>query len=193
MPHQFSIALLGGFGTLRDGVPIEMPPGCQRVVALAAVARGTVDRDWMCATLWPGVPMGSANARLRAMLWRLRCCGAEDILESDAHSISVGRDVLVDWSRAIQLSLQVLSDLLCTNPPDPEQVSELRPLLDAGDLLEGWPDDWSVRERQRYRALRDFTRDRLSSRSPVHAIADDTADDRRFPPLAEWTLTQTVY
>jgi len=163
MAPRFSITLLGGFGARRDGTLIELPPGCQRLIALVALSRGTVDRDWVCTRLSPDVPVGRAIARLRSMLWRLRCYGAEDMLATDPRTFTIAPGVNVDWWRAVDLSFEVLSDLALTGAPDPALLDELAPFLRAGELLDGWSDEWAVYESCRYHAVRSFTLDRLAT------------------------------
>ena len=44
MSEQFAITLLGGFEVYRDNQPLDLPPSCRRVVALAALKRRPVPR-----------------------------------------------------------------------------------------------------------------------------------------------------
>ena len=53
MSEQFAINLLGRFGVYRDDQPLDLPPSCRRLVALAALKRRAVPRTWMCRVLWP--------------------------------------------------------------------------------------------------------------------------------------------
>lgn len=179
MSHRFSITLLGGFRARRDDTLIELPPGCQRLSALLALSRGPVDRDCLCARLWPEVPAGSAIARVRSTLWRLRCYGVEDMLATDPRTFAIAPGVDVDWWRAVDLSFQVVSDLALTGTTDPVLLDELVPLLRAGELLDGWSDEWAVRESGRYHAVHSYTLDRLatwSSDSTIHRAASHLVD-----------------
>ena len=162
MSPRFSITLLGGFGARRGDTPVELPPGCQRVVAFLALARRPVDRDRVCTRLWPGVPPTNAIARLRSTLWRLRCCGAEGMLETDPRTFAIASGVHVDWWRAVDISSRILSTLTWTGAPDPMLLADLIPLLEAGDLLDGWSDAWAAPERCRYHAVRSLTLNRLA-------------------------------
>ncbi|MCW2655140.1 MAG: hypothetical protein JWR32_6116 [Mycobacterium sp.] len=176
MSPRFSIALLGGFSARRDGNLFELPPGCQRVVALLALARRPVDREWVCERLWQGVPRGCATARLRSTLWRLRCYGAEHVLVTDPRTLAIAPGVCVDWWRAGDLSAQVFSDWAWTAPPDPVLVAELVPLLQAGELLDGWSDGWAVRDRSRYQVVRSLALDWLARWSPDLANHNDASE-----------------
>ena len=46
MSEQFTITMLGGFEVYRDGQLLDLPPSCQRLVALAALKRRAVPRSW---------------------------------------------------------------------------------------------------------------------------------------------------
>ncbi len=83
MSEQFAITLLGGFEVYRDNQLLDLPPSCQRLVALAALKRRAVPRGWMCRTLWPTTRPDRATARLRTTLWRLRPLGAEALLDRE--------------------------------------------------------------------------------------------------------------
>ena len=176
MSPRFAITLLGGFGARRDDILIDLPPGCQRVVALVALARRPVDREWVCTTLWPAVPMGSAIARLRSALWRLRCYGAEDMLATGRRTLAIAPGVDVDWWRVADLSSQVFSDFVCTGPPDPVLSAEFVAFLHAGELLDGWSDEWAVGDRGPYHAMRWLTLARLASRSPDTGDRSDASE-----------------
>jgi hypothetical protein len=64
----------------------------------------------------------------------------------------------VDFYNAMDRIEQLLDN---DEPVDPQFVSELLPLLRAGELLDGWSEPWATAERQRYRALRKEARDTL--------------------------------
>ena len=82
MSEQFTVTMLGGFEVSRDGLLLDLPPSCQRLVALAALKRRAVPRSWLCRTLWPTTRPDRATARLRTTLWRLRPMGAGPLLRS---------------------------------------------------------------------------------------------------------------
>jgi two-component SAPR family response regulator len=151
MPGRFSVHLIGGFRVRRDDAPVDLPPSCQRVIALAALAGRPVHRASACAQLWPGIPVSSSSARLRTTLWRLRPFGAEGLVSIDAQTISLAYDVHVDWRRAVELCEM----LLTSNAPAAPVVDELSPILAAGALLDGWTEQWHAGERTRYQGLRE--------------------------------------
>jgi hypothetical protein len=131
MSEQFAITLLGGFLVYRDDQLLDLPPSCQRVVALAALKRRAVPRGWMCRTLWPTTRLDRATARLRTTLWRLRPLGAEALLTVSPQWIGVGPDVWVDWYDAVDLCGLLLGH---AEPVDADRniTAVLLPLLRAG-------------------------------------------------------------
>ena len=153
MSEQFTVKMLGGFDVHRDGLPLELPPSCQRLVALAALKRRAVPRSWLCRTLWPTTRPDRATARLRTTLWRLRPMGASALLSVAPQSIALAPDVSVDWHNSVDLIGQLLGHSAPADPDD-DLAAELLPLLREGALLDGWTDDWNVYARETYRDLR---------------------------------------
>ena len=153
MSEQFTVTMLGGFAVYRDGQLLDLPPSCQRLVALAALKRRAVPRSWTCRTLWPTTRPDRAAARLRTTLWRLRPMGADGLVAVTPQSIAIGPDVSVDWYEAVDLIGALLGH---SEPPEPDQdlTAELLPLLREGALLDGWTDDWNTYARETYRELR---------------------------------------
>lgn len=153
MSEQFTVTMLGGFEVHRDGLLLDLPPSCQRLVALAALKRRAVPRSWLCRTLWPTTRPDRATARLRTTLWRLRPMGAEALLSVTARSIAIAPDVSVDWYESVDLISELLGH---SEPagPDRDVAAELLPLLREGALLDGWTEDWNAYARDTYRELR---------------------------------------
>ena len=168
MSEQFSLNLLGQFAVHRGDEPVELPPACQRLIALVAIKRRPVHRLWVCAMLWPHAQTRRAIASLRSTMWRLRPVGADPLLNVDPQYIALAPDVTVDWHDAVD---QI--DFLLNNeePVDPQFVADLLPLLRAGELLDGWSEPWATAERQRYRAMRKAARDALGRR-PEKQVAN---------------------
>jgi DNA-binding SARP family transcriptional activator len=157
---QFSLDLLGGFAVRRGDRAVELPPACQRLVALLALKRRPVHRLWVCAMLWPHRPTHRATASLRSAMWRLRPVGAEPLLVVDPQYVALSSDVAVDWHVAAD-GIALLLDHGEPTGADPQLLAELLPLLRAGDLLGGWAEKWVVRERVRYRTMRTAALDAL--------------------------------
>lgn len=153
MSEQFSLNLLGRFAVHRGDDLVELPPACQRLIALTALKRRPVHRLWVCAVLWPHAPTRRAVASLRSAMWRLRPIGADPLLEVDPQYIALSPDVSVDWHDATDL----IERLLAHDEPtgaDPLLVADLIPLLRSGDLLDRWAERWLTDERDRYHAMR---------------------------------------
>jgi DNA-binding SARP family transcriptional activator len=151
--EQFSLNLLGSFAVYRGDRRVELPPACQRLIALIALKRRPVHRLWVCAVLWPHAPARRAVASLRSALWRLRPVGTDPLLVVDPQYLALAPDVSVDWHDATELIERLLDD---DEPAgaDPLLVADLLPLLRAGDLLDRWVERWLSDERDRYHSMR---------------------------------------
>jgi DNA-binding SARP family transcriptional activator len=145
--RQFSLNLLGEFVVYRDMEQLALPPSCRRLVALAALKRRPLHRNWVCETLWPGSPPDRAVASLRSALWRLRPMGADALLVVQPQHVAVAPHVWVDWHEVSRLADRSAAR-------DGGADSALKALLDTGDLLEGWTDSWCAAEREHVRELR---------------------------------------
>jgi DNA-binding SARP family transcriptional activator len=153
MSEQFTLSLLGGFAVYCGDRPVDLPPACQRLVALIALKRRPVHRLWVCAMLWPHAPTRRAVASLRSAMWRLRPLGVDPLLVTDPQYVALAPDVSVDWHDATDL----IDRLLGPDEPagaDPLLVADLLPLLKAGELLDKWVEQWLSDERNRYHAKR---------------------------------------
>jgi DNA-binding SARP family transcriptional activator len=146
---HYSLRLLGRFAVHHGNRLVELPPGCRRLVALAALKRKPVHRLWVCATLWPRAQTDKAMGSLRSTMWRLRPVGAKPLLVADPQYIRLTPDVSVDWYDAVDLIERLLDGAI-----DAQLVSELLPLLRAGELLDRWPERWVTRDRDRYHEMR---------------------------------------
>lgn len=153
MTEQFSLNLLGKFAVHQGDRPVELPPACQRLVALVALKRRPVHRLWVCAMLWPHAPTRRAVASLRSAMWRLRPIGADSLLVVDPQYVALAPEVSVDWHDAVDLIERLLDDAQPAGA-DPTLVADLLPLLRAGDLLDRWTEQWLSDERDRYHERR---------------------------------------
>jgi two-component SAPR family response regulator len=160
--EEFAVNLLGQFAVHRGDRPVELPPACQRLIALVTLKRRPVHRLWVCAMLWPHAQTRRAVASLRSTMWRLRPVGADPLLAIDPQYIELAPNVSVDWHHAVDHIGHLFDDGEPAPVIDPQFVTDLLPLLRAGELLDGWAEPWAASERQRYRALRKAARDQLS-------------------------------
>jgi hypothetical protein len=177
MSDEFSLGLLGQFTVYRGDRPVDLPPACQRLIALLALKRRPVHRLWVCAMLWPHAQTRRAVASLRSAMWRLRPVGADPLLEVDPQYIALASSVSVDWHYAVDRIARLLDD---GGPAavDPAFVAELLPLLRAGELLDGWTEPWAAAERQRYRAMRNAAREALG-RGPEKQVGNYSCGQMR--------------
>lgn len=152
MSEQFRLTMLGGFEVHRDDQPLDLPPSCQRLVALAALKRRAMPKSWLCRTLWPTTRPDRAAARMRTTLWRLRPLGAAGLLSVTPQTIALAPDISVDWFDAVDLMGQLLGH--CEPMPGRDVGADLLPLLQDGGLLDGWTDAWNAYARETYRDLR---------------------------------------
>lgn len=146
---QYSLHLLGGFAVQTADRTVDLPPACQRLVALLALKRRPMHRLWVCATLWPHTQTRKAVASLRSAVWRLRPVGAGTLVAQDCQYVALADDVSVDWHHAVDLIERLRGGAV-----ESQLVAELLPLLRAGELLDKWPEQWVLPERSRYHAMR---------------------------------------
>lgn len=127
------LRLLDGFDLRRDGQPLPLRRGSERLLAFLALAGTPVERATVAYRLWPDKPEPRAVANLRSALWRIRAL-AGDLVEVTNHRLRLHPAVWVD-----------ARDGLAERPER---------LALEGELLPDWYDDWLLTERQRLRQVR---------------------------------------
>jgi DNA-binding SARP family transcriptional activator len=162
--EQFTVQLLGEFAVRQDGRSIDLPPACQRLVALLALKRRPVHRLWACATLWPHVPTRRAVASLRSAMWRLRPAGADPLLSTDPQYIRLAPEVTVDWHQSVDGIERLLGGEI-----EPATVADVLAHLRSGELLDRWTEPWVSRDRSAYHELRMTTFEALGHGADKHA------------------------
>jgi DNA-binding SARP family transcriptional activator len=145
--------LLDGFRLLRAGVPVLVPRGLQRVIALVALRPGAT-RTHLAGLLWPETPEDRALPSLRTALWRLRR-HAHCPIVTVGDTISLDPTVYVDVDDLVRTAARV------RDGGDPRGADRI---LTTGrhDLLPGWYDDWVLLERERLRQLRLHTLEEMA-------------------------------
>ena len=143
------LVLMDGF-TLRSGGAVRrLSASAQRLVALVALRGRAISRQRAAFTLWPDASEARAYGSLRTALFRLRAvCPGGSVLECRSEfelSASVG----VDVRRAYELAARLESARTLNGG-----TKELELLLDGGELLPDWYDDWVLLERERFHELR---------------------------------------
>jgi DNA-binding SARP family transcriptional activator len=141
---------------------------------------GTPGRAFLAGTLWPDHTEAHAHDSLRALLFRVRRnCDLAGALVISESSIQLSPAVHVDVVALARLA----KEGGWTEPPGEFD------LLNCGDLLPGWYDEWVDAERERLRQLRLHALERLAERRRQqgrHAEALDAALAAvRIEPLRE--------
>ncbi|MFE5770351.1 BTAD domain-containing putative transcriptional regulator [Streptomyces sp. NPDC056485] len=154
----------------------------QRLLAFIGLRR-RVQRCVVAQTLWPDATDARARGSLRTTLWKLPC-GAQELLRCTPESLALTDDVVVDVRVLAKASLDVVRGY---GPPRVDPV--LMGLLEKGDLLPDWDEDWVVLEREWLRRLRLHALDTLSdrlARQGLPALALEAAlASIRIDPLRE--------
>lgn len=142
-----TVGLLQGFRLEGDDGNFELPLGIQRLVAFLAVHDRPLLRLFVAGNLWIDSSEEHANANLRTALWRLHRLGFRLVDATRSHlALAPGVDVdLHDLSRRAR---QVLRHEAA---PTRENLDAI---LNGGDLLPDWYDDWILVEREQFRQLR---------------------------------------
>lgn len=174
------LLLLDGFTLLHDGVPVVVPRGLQRIIALIGLRPGAT-RAHLAGLLWPDTPEERAMSSLRTALWRLRQEGSCPVL-------TVGDTVRLDPAVRLDIDDLVRSAERVRDGGDPRWAAQTR-TIGRHDLLPGWYDEWVLLERERLRQLRlhmleDIARSHL--RAGQHGEALQAAIEAvRAEPLRE--------
>ncbi len=142
-----TLGLLQGFRLEHDGGNPELPLGIQRLVAFLAVHNRSLLRLYVAGNLWIDSSEEHANANLRTALWRLHRLDFRLVDASRSH-LSLAPGVVVDFHDLSGRARQVLRHEAA---PTRENVDAI---LNGGDLLPDWYDDWVVVEREQFRQLR---------------------------------------
>jgi len=140
------LALLGGWRLTCSGRRLQVPYNTQRVLAMLALL-GPRPRSLVAGTLWPEQSDSRANGSLRSTLWRLDRATRE-LLDVDDRSIALRCCVSVDVAEFVSVARSVV------NHEQEPNSRQLAVLVDSGDLLPGWYDEWVLVERDRLRQLR---------------------------------------
>jgi len=152
-----ALRMLNGFVLRRDGVEVLVTAGCQRLVALLAV-NGPTGRAVAAGTLWPDVPDERASGNLRTSLWRLNQQWP-GLVQTDEQSLSLTRQIALDTVE-LTTRARAVADLSAGLEPAETYCG----LIDAGELLPGWYEDWVILARERLRLLRLHALELLSAR-----------------------------
>jgi DNA-binding SARP family transcriptional activator len=145
--RQVAIMLTAGFQVTIAGRPIGLPHSVERVLAFLALSDRPVNRTRIAGILWIDATDSQASSNLRTALWRLHRSESE-VVVTEADRVALAPDVWVDYGRLVDLA----HDLI--DRSDIDNLNHVTELINAGDLLPDWDDEWVVADRERLRLLR---------------------------------------
>jgi DNA-binding SARP family transcriptional activator len=146
---EYHLELLGAW-LLRSGdreIPVQR--GGQKLLVLLAL-RGRMPRLQAAAALHPEVPDHMALTRLRTAVARIKRQAPGLLLVVDG-SLQLGARVEVDLHQVMSTARGLTRAHLTIDGPEDVDVFCL---IDCGELLPGWYDDWLLFERERLSQLR---------------------------------------
>jgi DNA-binding SARP family transcriptional activator len=142
-----TLGLLQGFRLEHGGGKPELPLGIQRLVAFLAVHNRPLVRLYVAGNLWIDSSEEHANANLRTALWRLHRLGFPLVDATRSH-LSLAPGVVVDLHDLSRRAREVLRHEAAPTRANVDAI------LNGGDLLPDWYDEWVVVEREQFRQLR---------------------------------------
>ena len=175
------LVLMNGFSLRSGGAVQRLSASAQRLVALVALHGRSVSRQRAAFTLWPDSSEAHAYGSLRTALFRLHAvCPGGSLLETRGE-FQLSATVGVDIRRAYELAARLESAGSLNG-----ETKELERLLDCGDLLPDWYDEWVLVERERFhevrlRALEKLCESHLTSGDVTSAIGCASAAVRADP------------
>ncbi|MEU9152860.1 BTAD domain-containing putative transcriptional regulator [Streptomyces sp. NPDC048417] len=165
------LRLFGAFRLEGANGLIAVPASAQRLLAYLGLYR-RAPRSVVAGTLWPDVAEEHALGSLRTVLWRLRRM-RQPAVRSDGDSLCLADSVSVDVDDFTRAALRLAGSLQVPDEAPPPLV-----LLEGGELLPGWDEEWIPPERERLRQLRLHALESLSVRLTVsgrYALALEAA------------------
>jgi DNA-binding SARP family transcriptional activator len=143
-----ALQLTGAFELRVCGRAVAVPHSVERVAAFLALAGRPVSRSRLAGALWCDSREPQAAKSLRTALWRLHRF-AGDVVAAHDDRVALAPGVPVDVSEMIELAHR-----LVRRPISEEALALLPALLERGEVLPDWEDEWVVVDRERYRLLR---------------------------------------
>lgn len=148
--------------TLGSDAEIKFAHTGQTLLAYLLLHRDLSARDLLVSLCWAEQPEENARSCLNTALWRLRSALEPDPIPRGTYLLSSpAGEVGFNWESPHWLDLaefEVAAGAALARRPAEltgAQVDNLERALDlySGDLLEGFYDDWALRERERQRGL----------------------------------------
>lgn len=142
--------LLKGFQLLVGERSVGIPTSAQRLVAYLALQDRPLQRSYVAGVLWTDSSAAHSMGSLRSSLWRLQASG-KMVVEATGQQLRLSDSVAVDVRRTMHTArLASRVDLIDGSLVD----ADLDALIDSGELLPDWYDDWVIFERERLRQMR---------------------------------------
>ena len=139
------VHLLAGMAVVGPSGLLDLPLGAQRLLAFLCLQERPVLRNHVAGVLWPDKNESRASANLRSALWRLHQPGVTLVRASATH-MCLDPAVEVDVNQAVAQA-RALIDGIADDLTSTE-------IVDGGELLPDWYEDWVLVERERFRQLR---------------------------------------
>jgi DNA-binding SARP family transcriptional activator len=140
------LALTDEFDLVLRGRQFGVPHSIERVIAYLGIASQPVHRSRIAGALWPEVNEAHAARSLRTALWRLHR-GGHVVVDVRGDRVALADGIDVDVKELIALCRLILEGNV-------DALSEVDRLVDHGDLLPDWDDEWVVADRERFHLLR---------------------------------------
>ncbi|MFG2966661.1 BTAD domain-containing putative transcriptional regulator [Streptomyces sp. NPDC048288] len=180
--HDQRVLTLRLFGAFRlegaDGI-VAVPASARRLLAYLGLHK-RAPRSVVAGALWPDSAEEHAHGSLRTALWRLRRM-RQPAVRCDGDSLYLADGVRVDVDDFTRAALRLTAPAPAPAPaPDhgPDHTPPPLAVLESGELLPGWDEEWIGPERERLRQLRLHALESLSVRLTVrgcHALALEAA------------------
>ena len=167
---RMRLRLLGGFQLEREGRPVPVPEGSQRLITFLSLRERSLSRQIVATHLWPEATQARALASLRSSLARLPI-EARGSLAATSQELGLSDHVSVDL-RGARILAQQLLEPHASSPADlgANAISTL-----SAELLPDSYDDWALIEAEEWRQLRLHA---------LEALADRLSDSGRYGEAA---------
>lgn len=141
------LSLTDEFALVMFGRRIALTHSVERVVAYLGLVHQPVHRLRLAGALWPDAPEIQAARSLRTALWRLHGAGTQ-VVDVREDRVKLLAGIRVDVGELFVVMRRLLDS------PTNEALRDLNALVDCGEILPDWGDDWVVMDRERFRLLR---------------------------------------
>jgi DNA-binding SARP family transcriptional activator len=174
------LRLLHAFELSSHAVPLELPVGAQRLLALLALLGRPAHRLYLAGVLWPDSSEQHANGSLRSALWRLRASAPGTVIAVGTR-LALSPSVRVDFHEVIQRAHRLVEGEAEVGG------KSIDPAVLTHELLPDWYDDWLSADRERLRQLQLHALEALSKRLRARADYSQAIEMANMAVAAEPT------